>query len=149
LNIPAGVNPLTTLRLQGKGNEILADNKKIVGDAYVIIDYPTKEHGVKVENGNIYASINVPFDSVLSEENIRVNILGCKEIEFKLNSSYKSGHPYKIEKQGITDKNFAMVKVFIDIPKNKINDENRNKLVKLAREIYGRADTRFEPFSSD
>lgn len=149
LTIPAGINPLTTLRLQGKGNEVLIDSQVIIGDAYIIIDYPNKHKGIVVENGNIYTSIVVPFTTILNEEIIKVNILECKEIEFKLDSSKASGHQYRIEKQGIKDNNFCVVKVFIDFPKNKINEENRKKLIKLMREIYGEPPVKFEPNCTD
>lgn len=148
VTIPPGVNPMSILRLQGKGNEVFINGQKVIGDTYVVIDYPRQQRGVLLENGNIHTLIRVPFDSVLNENKIKVNILGCKEIEFKLDSTKKSGYQYKVESGGISNNNSAYVKVFIDFPKNKISDDNRRKLVELMREIYGEPDTRFKPESS-
>ena len=145
-SIPAGIAPLTTLRLQGKGNEIfISEQNKTTGDAYIVIDYPTTFKGVSVKNGDIYATIKIPFTSALNEDEITVNILGCKDIKLKLKSHYLSGHSYKVEHEGIKQHNDAFIKVFIDFPKNKISEENREKLINLTREIYGKPDTKFQP----
>lgn len=149
LTIPVGIPPLSTLRIAGKGNEVFVDKQKVTGDAYIMIDYPTKYQGVTMENGNIYTSITVPFTSVLNEDEITVNILDCKNIGFKMDANNKSGHTYKIEHGGVKEHNDAFVKVFIDFPKNKISDEDRQKLIKITREIYGQSPTIFKPESSD
>ncbi len=146
LNIPVGINPLGTLRLRGKGNEIYySDGQKTVGDAYVVIDYSPKYKGVSLNNGNIYTVIKVPFHSVLAEEKIEVDIFECKKITFQLDSTKKSGYQYKIEKAGITENNDAYVKVFVDFPKNKITKEEKDKLINLMREIYGEPTIQFRP----
>jgi len=145
VDIPAGLNPMSALRIKGKGNEVYYGGGKTVGDTYIIIDYPQNYKGITLRDGNIYASINATIDSVLAEEKIKVNILGCKEVEFKLDSSKNSGYLYKIEKQGITDDKHAFIKVFIDIPKNKISEEDKEKLVKLMRDVYGKPTTKYEP----
>lgn len=145
LTVPYGINPLTTLRLQGKGNETYINGQKTVGDAYIVIDYPLTYKGVTLQNGDIYASIKVPFTSALNEDEITVDILGCKNINFRLDSSYLSGHFYKIEHAGIKQHNNAHIKVFIDFPKNKISEENRQKLIKITREIYGESNNKFKP----
>ena len=145
IDIPAGINPMTTLRIKGKGNEVYWNDKKVTGDSYIIVDYPREYKGVSLNNGNIYTSVRVPIDSILSEETIMVNILGCKNVQFKLDHTKNSGHQYKVEKQGVKDENFAVVKVFIDLPKNKISKNDKEKLTQIMREIYGAPSTQFEP----
>lgn len=149
LTIPTGIPPLSTLKLAGKGNEVFIEKQKIIGDAYIIIDYPTKYKGVILENGHIYTTINVPFTSVLNEDKISINILDCKVLNLKLNSNHKSGYMYKIEHGGVKEHNDAFVKVFIDFPKNKISEEDKQKLIEVTREIYGQPPTIFEPESTD
>lgn len=145
LNIPLGINPLSTLRLKGKGNEVYYNNFKTIGDTYITIDYAPKHRGVLLNNGNLYTTIVVPFHSALIEETVEVNIFECKKIYLKLDSTKKSGHQYKIEKAGITENNDAYVKVFIDFPKNKIHKEDKEKLINLMREIYGEPAKQFRP----
>ena len=145
LNIPLGINPLTTLRVQGKGNDVFINQVKHTGDAYVVIDFPSKYQGIEIQNGNIYTTITVPFISALNEENITVDILGCKTISLKLKHENKSGHLYTITGAGIKDNNTANIKVLLDFPKNKISEESREKLIKLMREVYGELPTQFSP----
>jgi DnaJ-class molecular chaperone len=149
IEVPPGINPMSSLRVKGKGNEVYYSGKKVVGDTYILIDYPQTYNGITLRDGNIYTSIKVQIDSILAEEKINVNILGCKEIEFKLDSSKHSGYQYKVEKQGVTDDKSAFVKVFVDIPKNKISRDDKEKLVKLMRDIYGRPTNKYEPSTTN
>lgn len=149
INIPKGINPMNMLRLRGMGNEVYFGNQKINGDTYVVIDYPTTNEGVSVKNGNIYASIFVPFNAILNEENIKVNILKCKDIELKLDSNKPSGKTYCIKGEGVLSEQDAFIKVFIDFPKNKLSKENAKKLADIMREVYGEPDTRFYPTPID
>ena len=146
LKLPVGITPLGTLRIKGKGNEVyFADGQKTTGDAYLVIDYPQQYKGVVLNNGNIYTSIKVPFHAVLEEKTIEVDILGVKKILITLNSSKKSGFQYLVEKAGITENNNAYVKVFVDFPKNKINSEDKAKLINIMREVYGEPAVQFRP----
>jgi len=149
INIPKGVNPMSALRLKGMGNEVYFGEQKVIGDTYVIIDYPSSHNGVSVKNGNIYASVWVPFNTILNEKKIIVNIFGCKEIEIKLDHNKPSGSQYRIKDAGIMANCDAFIKVFIDFPKNKISKENAKKLADIMREVYGEPDTRFDPSASD
>lgn len=149
ISIPKGVSPMSTLRLKGMGNEVYYEKQKVVGDTYVVIDYPQSHNGVSIKNGDIYVSILVPFDTILNEEKIKVNILGCKEIEFKTDCNKPSGCQYCIKEEGIMSNCNAFIKVFVDFPKNKLSKENIKKLANLMREVYGEPNTRFDPSSSD
>ena len=144
-NIPVGLNPMSTLRLKSKGNEVYHGDIRQVGDAYIVIDYPQQHKGIILNNGNIYTTIRVPFNIVLEESEIEIDILGCKKLTLKLNSEQKSGYQYTIEKAGLNENNQAYVKVFIDFPKNKISKEHKEKLINVMREIYGESATRFRP----
>jgi len=145
VNIPAGIGPLSALKMSGKGNTVYFDDKMTTGDTYVVIDYPQKEKGVRLSNGDIHTSITVPFNTIMSESEIKVDILGCKEIALKLDSSKNTGHQYKIEHQGVTDKNNAFIKVFIDLPKNKIDEGSKKKITDLMEEVYGSPTLQFRP----
>jgi len=143
--MPPDISPLTVLRIKGGGNVAYNSGQKIVGDAFITIDYSQSQDGIKVSNGSIYTSINVPFDLVLREEKINVNIFGIRNIEFKLDSNNHSGDTYIIRGAGVSKDKSAFIKVFYDLPKNKISEEDRAKFIKVLEEIYGRSNTTFEP----
>ena len=150
VKIDPGIRPLSSLKLKGKGNEVYYNKgQKVVGDAYVVIDYPQEYKGVILDRGNIYASVKVPFNTLLNEEEITVDILGCKDIKFKLDLEKKSGDQYKIEGAGVDTNNFALIKVFIDVPENKISRTEQKKLIKCLKEIYGDPARVFTPHSMD
>ena len=149
ITIPKGINPMTTLKLQGRGNEVYVGNgQKINGDTYVVIDYAPTSNGVTLDNGHIYTTVNIPFPSVINEDSISVDILGCKNIEFKLDSTKQSGYEYFIKGSGITPENNAYIKVFVDLPKNKISDSDRTKLKGILKEIYGESTSIYAPASA-
>lgn len=144
LVIPDGIKPMSVLRLKGKGNEIVFSQQRLVGDTYVVIDYPRSHEGVVLDDGNLYISVNIPFDTVMGQKKIKINVLGCRELELELDSTKRSGYQYKIAGAGVTKKDDAFIKVLIDFPKNKISKEDRDKLVKILRDIYGRPVTTFD-----
>jgi len=149
LSVPVGISPLSTLKIANMGNEIYYNGSKINGDTYITIDFPIKQNNIEIKNNDIYTSINVPFDVILREKEIIVNILDCKKISLKLNSDNPSGYTYVVKGMGVTDNNFAFIKVFIDSSKNKLKKEEKDKLIKLLDEIYGRDTTTYYPDASN
>jgi len=143
LEIPKGTIPHTLLKIPNKGNEIYHNGNKIIGSTWVVVDYTGSEKGVSVNRGNIYASAMVPFNTIMAEEQIKIDVLGCKNIEFKLDSTKESGYQYQIKGSGVTEDNDAFVKVFIDSPKNKLSEEDKEKLNKVMGEIYGKPTKQF------
>ena len=148
VTIPAGIDALTTLRLKDKGNEVNLNGHKIVGDTYLVIDYPNRQDGVMLDRGNLYTRIRVPFDTILCEKKIKVNILNTLEIALHLDSSKPSGYRYKVTGGGVGKGKDAFIEVFIDTPKNKISEEDKQKLIKVLKDIYGKPDTIFRPLTS-
>ena len=144
VDIPKGINPLSTLQIKGQGNEIYRNGKKVNGNAFIVIDYPTSEKGVQLQMGNIFLSARIPFNTIMAEEEIEVDVLGCKEVTFKPDSSKPSGHVYELKGQGVTDDKIAFVKVFIDLPKNKLSEEDKLKLNKVMGEVYGKPIRKFK-----
>ena len=149
LTIPAGIMPLKMLKLPNKGNEVYCGSQKMTGDLYVVVDYSKVENGVALDQGNIYTSIKVPFNSIIEEKVIDVNIFDVKTIQFKLDANKPSGYQYEIDKAGVSEHKKGFVKVFIDLPENKISDKDRKRLIKLTGEIYGKSKTTFKPSTSD
>jgi len=144
LTIPAGIRPLTALKVKGQGNVIYVEDNKYIGDAYVVIDYPTSHDGVELDHmGNIHVSINVPFNTIMSDKKITVNILGCKTVKFKLNPDTKTGQRYRIKGHGARENTSVFIKVFVDVPEKHIDDEMRKSIVKSLEKAYGEAPTIF------
>jgi len=143
--LPQNILPLHSIRLKGKGNEVYFSNEKMVGDFYIVIDYPTQQDNVTFNNGDFYASIMVPFNLILEEKTINVNILDFKNISLKLRSNVKSGYQYDFDGGGIDSNHKAHIKVFVDIPKNNSDEKKHKRLIKLLGEIYDNDPGTFSP----
>lgn len=147
LKIPKNIPHMAALRLKNKGNITYKGTYKVEGSLFVIIDYPEEEEGITLKNGSFYASVKVPFNLMLSGEKIKINFFGVKKVPLELDPSKTSGYQYEIKDGGTENGKSAFIKVFADFPKNNINDENRNKLVKIMKEIYGELPTTYKPDS--
>ena len=144
VKIPPGIAPLSTIRIKGKGNEIFNGGSKVCGDGYLVVDYPNNQDGVSLDNGNIKLSLKIPFNTILLEEKVTVDILGCKEVKFQLDSSNPSGYEYIVDGGGVSRDKKAFVKVFIDSPKNKLSVKDKEILNKAMGEVYGKPITKFK-----
>jgi len=148
IEIPAGIMHSATIKLEGKGNIITWDDgKKIVGNTFFIIDYPQEQDGVTMDRGNLYLTVTIPFNSIISQKKLTVEVFDCKTIEFIPEIDKQSGHVYQIKGAGGVEGKDAFIKVFIDIPKNKISEEKRQILVEKLENVYGTADTNFRTTS--
>jgi len=145
VTIPQNIAPLSTLKIEGKGNTVYYQGGKMTGDLYIVIDYCPTQDGVTLDNGSLYITTMVPFDTVFSGKEISIDVFGSKKIRFKLDHKYESGYQYVVKDGGLTKGKNAFVKVFIDFPKNKLSKKDKEKLVKTLGEIYGEPDTAFQP----
>lgn len=144
VSVPAGLKPQSMLKVKEKGNEIYdGNNRKHIGDLYLIIDYPSRIKNVAIDEGNIYLNVKIPIDLIFAEEKISIDVLGCKQIELKLRSDKPSGHEYALEGAGVTQDKSAFIKVFADIPQNKIGKKDREKILSVLRDIYGKSSTNY------
>lgn len=147
VKIPKGLPPMTSLRLKNKGNITYQGNYKIEGSLFVVVDYPSEEDGIAMKDGELYATVRVPFNLMIAGDKIKVNFLNIKKIVFNLDSSKPSGYQYAIKDGGVESGKSAYIKVFADFPQNKISEDDRQKLIKVMREIYGDTPTTFKPES--
>ena len=146
VTIPPFVPQMATLRVHGGGNIVFAqDRRTITGNLFVVVNYSNTEDGVTLHNGNLYLTVRVPIDRVLSEDTIKRDILGCREVALKLDSSKTAGFEYIVDNEGATTNNKAIIKVFPEFPKKDISKEDREKLVGILREIYGETGTVIKP----
>lgn len=154
INIPAGIPPNSILRIDRGGNDVYVKvtaaykhpNTKITGNLYVAVQFEKEQNGILIDGKNIYATVRVPFNTILAENQITVNVLECKKIEFKLNSERESGHIYRVDGAGI-DGHAAFVEVFIDRPENIITGVQRSELNEHMEKIYGKPVITFCPSS--
>ena len=144
VKIPEGVSKEAVLKVSKKGNVVFNQGKKVEGSLHIVIDYPSTEDGVTLNNGHIYLSVQTTIDRMLAEDKI-VADLGFKEVEFKLNSKNPSGHEYKVLNCGSKKGKHLFIKVFADFPKNSVDEKDREKLVNVWREVYGKSNTTVKP----
>jgi molecular chaperone DnaJ len=147
VKIPAGIPPMTSLRLRNKGNITYQGNHRVEGSLFIVIDYPDEENGIKLNNGNVYLTVKIPFNLMMMGEQVKINLLNIKKIVFNLDPDKPSGHEYVIKDGGVGEGKSAYIKVFADFPQNKISEENRKKLIEVMREVYGNISTTFKPES--
>lgn len=144
--IPQGIKQETVLRIKEKGHVTYTNNEeKITGNVLIKVVYPSEEDGIRIDENNLYVNVKVPFNLILDNEEIKVNILGIKKIPVKLDHSKHSGWEYKIDGMGMDENSPAFVKVFADLPRNTISEEDRQKMIKIMNEIYGKSTTTFKP----
>ena len=149
IKIPKGVSRLSMLRLKDLGNVTYHGEKQIIGNLYIVVDYPQQEDGVSIKDGELYLTVKIPIDTILSGNKVKINIFGIKKLSLEIDPTLPSGHEYEIANSGIDDKKSAFVKVFIDLPKKDISGEDRQKMVSLMKEIYGEPTTTFKPSTID
>lgn len=142
VKIPSGVGHMQALRLKEKGNIVYESDKVKNGDLFVVIDYPTSENGITVEYGNIYCSVNIPIDKIIANDTVDID-LGFKKIQLKLDDVSRT--QYCITDGGIKSGKNAYIEVLPELPKNNTIDEDREKLVKLWRDIYGETTNVIKP----
>jgi molecular chaperone DnaJ len=146
ISVPAGLSPMSKLKVSEKGNEIYFKDRRVVGDVYVTVDFPNNEAGVSLRGGNLYMNVNIPLNNVLQEDEVDINVLGCNSIKLKLDSKNQSGHVYSLKEGDFPG--FYFVKVLFDLPMNNIDEEQKKKLVNILREIYGESSKEFRPLPS-
>jgi len=143
VEIPPRIQPLSQIIAKDMGNTAYINGKKHTGCAYIVIDFPRQEGGVMLKNGNLHLTVNVPIDKSLGNDEIIVDILGFKEVKLKLDHQKESGHVYSVQNE---DKSgFYFIKVLLDVPKNNISEEDREKLINTFREIYGTSTEKIKP----
>lgn len=146
VTIPSGISNSSVIKLEGKGNVIMWQGvKKVTGNAFIIIDYPQEQNGITLDQGNIHLTISVPFNSILTQKKLNVNLFDVKTIEFQPDINNKSGHVYCIKGAGGAKDKDAFIKVFIDIPENKVSENDIETLTKQLEDVYGPATTTFAP----
>jgi molecular chaperone DnaJ len=143
IKIQKGINKGSILRAKGRGNVTYQEETKITGDLYIVVDYPSEEDGIIIKDENIYLTTKIPFDTILSGEEVKINLHGIRKISLKLDVNRPSGYEYEVKNEGLKDGKSAFIKVFVDLPKNEIADGDREKLITVMKEIYGKPSTNF------
>jgi molecular chaperone DnaJ len=146
VQIPPCLKPMSKLSVKNMGNVAYVNGQKNVGTAYIIVDFPDNQDGITLKNGNLHMTINVPIDKILAEEEILVDMLGLKDVKVKLNHNNESGYTYSI--QNPDNDGFYFIKVLFALPENNISEENKEKLIKTLREIYGNSNKKIKPIST-
>jgi len=149
IKIPKGISNMSMLRIKDMGNVTYHGENKIDGNLYVVISFPQEENGIKIINGEIYATVTIPINTILSSSKVKINVLGVKKLNLELDPTKPSGYQYELPKCGADESKAAFVKVFQELPKNNISEEDRKKMVSLMKEIYGEPTTIFKPSTTN
>lgn len=144
LTIPEGVAPATILRVPNMGNTVYFQNKKIVGNLLVRVDYHPEQDGIRLQGKDIYAMVTVPFHTAISEKTIHVDIFGTKNIAIDLKAEHKTGYQYHIPKSGIGEQGNAFVRVFIDMPSS-MDNKKREEISNHMEKVCGSPPVSFKP----
>ena len=147
VKIPQGIPAMGTLRVRDMGNVVYHGNKKTTGNVLIVINYSEEEEGVVFKNGDLYLTLFVPFYSILSDDTVKLNILDLYHPTLKLNHNYPSGHQYELRDSNILNNKPIYIKVFSDLSQKNISEEDRIRLVKTLKEIYGETSETFKPFN--
>jgi len=133
------------VKITGKGNTIYKQNGiKCVGDLYLTANCDIEENGVYVERDSLVTSIFVPLHKIIAEDDIVVEIFKGKTVKFKLDSTKPSGNRYNI-KNKFTGKGIIRIEVFPEMPKKYLNEDKKEELVKLLKEVYGESTGPIQP----
>jgi len=126
INIPAGVDDGSRLRISGEGEE----NKYGAGDLYVYIK--VKSHQIFERDGyNLYLEYPISFPQAALGDNVEVPLLKG-DVKFKINPGIQSGTILRIREKGLKHLNYdrygdLFVKVHVKTPE---------KLTAKQREIF-------------
>jgi len=145
IKIPSNIGKNAPVRLKGLGNvAYVNETDKRTGSHYVVIDFPLEEKGMRKSGNHLYTSIEVGIDKVLAEDEIQVRIFDRENLTIKLKSNQSIEKPYILEPRFLKGGKIY-VKVFPQIPKKYIEEDEREKLVKSLREAYGESESIISP----
>ncbi|MCF8000323.1 MAG: molecular chaperone DnaJ [Halanaerobiales bacterium] len=136
INIPAGVNDGSKLRMAGEGEA--GEKGAASGDLYIIIQ--VQEHEIFDRKGdNVYCEIPINFVQATLGDEIKVPTLEGK-VKFNIPQGTQPGTTFRLKNKGITHLNRSgkgdqYIKTKVVIPKN-LNKEQKELLEEFA-EISG------------
>lgn len=143
--MPSRVEPSSYVKLRQVGNSLYRNGQQVIGDLMIKIDFVNGQNGVTLKDGNIHSNIFVPFNLIIANKEIDVNILDVRNIKIKLDNNKQSGSEYIIKGAGVDSNHAAIIKVFVDVPKNKLNEEQLKELSDILKGFYGEPTTNFKP----
>lgn len=146
LHIPQMVKQGSVLKVNEKGNETVIKGQKSVGDLYVRVQYDTHQDNVVLKRGELYCVVDVPLPSCIAEDTINVNILDLSNVDLKLNINKSNGAQYDSEIV-LQDKKIPVhVQVYGYLPKKEnIDQDKKEQLANLLKDIYGETTTTYKP----
>jgi molecular chaperone DnaJ len=137
VNIPAGVDDGSRLRLRGEGE---AAPGMPAGDLYVFVHVRTHEFFHR-EGVDVYSQLNITFSQAALGADIEVPLLNDKTKVISITPGTQSGDRYRIQGAGIPqirghDRGDQIIQLVVETPK-KLNKKQKELLHELA-EIDGK-----------
>lgn len=124
INIPAGADNGSTLRLQGYGKPGKDGN----GDFYIKIKVLPDAKFIR-EGNHIITNMQLSIKDILCGKNIQIDLFGEK-LNIKINELFDIYKPYKISGKGFKYGDFIII-FKLKLPDKKLTDEQKTKLVDI------------------
>lgn len=136
INIPVGIKQGSVLKISNLGNSIfINNNKNIVGDLYVVVDYDNYQDDISYLNGVLRKTISVPLHMLMEEKEIQVDFFGEKKVNFKLNYNKSLKDEYVLKGEGLNNGD-VFIKVILELPD--LSDDSKKEIVNLIIQKTGK-----------
>ena len=130
VHIPAGAL-FTGVTIPGKGDEMLINGSKHVGDLYIQIQPNTHPEYQMDQQGNLHKELEVSVIDCIVGEQVKFKYLDNSEKLFKLKQGSKEGEVYRLNNIGITTPNGDRTNLHIHLKQKyptKLTDEQIKSL---------------------
>ncbi|MDF2964656.1 MAG: molecular chaperone DnaJ [Rickettsiaceae bacterium] len=136
INIPAGIEDATRIRLAGEGEQGIRGGHP--GDLYVFVNIQAHQF-FKVDKSDIHCKVPVSFTQAALGGSIEVPIIEGGSVQLKIPSGTQSGDILKLKGKGMSKVRSSLrgdmfAHVIIDVPKN-LTPRQRELLEELDKEF--------------
>jgi molecular chaperone DnaJ len=146
INVPAGVEDSTRIRISGEGEAGLRGGQS--GDLYVFIS--VKSHDIfKVENNDLHFKLPLKFTTAIMGGEVEVRTIDGAKVKLKIPAGVETGNMIKLGRQGMTKIRSSMrgdmyAHVYIQTPTN-LTKKQLDLVKELDKELGDKTDNKSDP----
>lgn len=115
-------------------------DKIITGDLVIRADFPKSEKGVSIKGRDLYLHIKVPFQKILMNDILTIPIFKKMKVKLQVNNQEN----YILNNEFIENSKIN-IKVTPIFPSKYLNEEEKNKLSSLIKDLYGESKSIVQP----